>query len=165
MCHRCLVYLGLVYLHLQLISVPPLVYLGISVPWAGIPKCIQTYLKVCQSTPSISSIQMYTKRISQSTQRAQSLSSIQMYTKVSQASKCIRNASKSIPTYSKYAKVHKVSQVLKCTQSISSTQMYTKVSHKVPKCTQSISSIQMYTKVSQASECIRRASVNQPKVH
>jgi len=27
-----------VYLHLQLISVPPLVYLGISVPWAGIPQ-------------------------------------------------------------------------------------------------------------------------------
>ena len=38
MCHRFLVYLHLVYLHLLLISVPSLVYLGISVPWADIPR-------------------------------------------------------------------------------------------------------------------------------
>ena len=37
MCHRFLVYFHLLYLHLPLISVPSLVYLGISVPWADIP--------------------------------------------------------------------------------------------------------------------------------
>ena len=35
---QILVYLGIVYLPLSLISVPSLVYLGISVPWAGIPR-------------------------------------------------------------------------------------------------------------------------------